>query len=369
MLGRVWGADGTRCLSKEVVGALRSVIKRAPSQLPIALMADYHPAEVGVVGSVVASEEDVIPDLIGGDCGCGVFAVATGVPASSIDTQKRRKLYERILQTVPVGTAQNAEVLESVRSLPLWDRLVALPFVSGRDLRKLRYHLGTLGGGNHFVEIATDPDQQVWVLIHTGSRYLGGLLRQHYLGRSINVASDEIHSFILQQDAVLDYARASRREVGARVVTCLAEVAHRPIQADGEQIDVPHNFIEIRVQSSGSVALHRKGACPADVGQVGLICGSMLTGSYVVEGRGAASSYLSSSHGAGRLFSRGEAFRTLSKREVERDMEGIVWSGSERLKDEAPRAYKDLDTVMRSQRDLVRVRHHLKPVISVKGEA
>jgi tRNA-splicing ligase RtcB len=100
-----------------------------------------------------------------------------------------------------------------------------------------------------------------------------------------------------------------------------------------------------------------------------LICGSMLTGSYVVEGRGAASSYLSSSHGAGRLFSRGEAFRTLSKREVERDMEGIVWSGSERLKDEAPRAYKDLDTVMRSQRDLVRVRHHLKPVISVKGEA
>lgn len=363
---RVWGAEGIRALSSEITAALRIIVKRVRPTLPIALMADYHPGEMGVIGSVVVSEESLVPDLIGIDCGCGVYAARTGINSGELTRDRLQEIFEEVLQRVPVGSAQNSEISPCLDELQLWEKLQATSFVSSRDIRKLRYQLGSLGGGNHFIELAVDSESSVWIVVHSGSRYLGGLLSESYKGRSIQLGTDEASQFLLDQEAALEFARTSRHEMAGRVMSCLQKFGDGA--AREEEIDLPHNFIEVKVNGEVLVAVHRKGACSAEDGQLGIIPGSMGTGSYIVEGRGNHASYSSSSHGSGRLFSRKEAFRKLSMRDLDRDMKGITWSGSEKLKDEAPRAYKDLHSVIRAQQDLIRVRKQLKPILSVKGE-
>ncbi len=365
---RVWGAEGIRSLSHEVTAALRTVIKKVRPVLPVALMADYHPAELGVVGSVVVSGEYVVPDVIGSDCGCGVYAMRTAIRVEDIEKDQLQRLFTEILKCIPVGAAQNSEVLFHVQALPLWEQLLSLPFVSSHDVRKLRHQLGSLGGGNHFIELASDPEDCIWLLVHSGSRYLGGLLKEYYRGRIILLGTEEGSHFFREQQIVLDYARRSRQEMADRVMECLKKIGDFNIVKGNQEIDLAHNFIELKTSSEAPVAIHRKGACAADESVLGVIPGSMGTGSYIVEGRGNPASYNSSSHGSGRLFSRSEAFKRLSLRDFIKDMEGIVWSRSDRLKDEAPRAYKDLDAVIRAQRDLIRVVHRLEPILSIKGE-
>lgn len=364
---RVWGADGYRALAREVTSALRAVIKKTQQQLPIALMPDYHPAEFGVVGSVIPSDRFLVPDLIGGDCGCGVYAACTELKREQLAPTQWRELYNRVMARIPVGTVQNREVHETLCELPLWEQIRTLPFVSSHELRKLKHQLGTLGGGNHFIELAADETGAIWILIHSGSRYLGGLLKNYYLGRILPLDSADVEQFFKYQHAILEFARVSRFEMANRVFDCLGQIGVDQGGTAVCEFDLPHNFVEFKTGSGHPVVIHRKGACSAEQGQLGIIPGSMGTGSCIVEGRGFAASYSSSSHGSGRRFSRKEAFRTLSTRDFLNDMKEIVWSGSEKLKDEAPKAYKDLDAVMRSQRDLVRVQHRLTPLLSIKG--
>ncbi len=365
---RVWGADGSRALSRDVINPLRDIIRRVRPLLPIALMADHHPAEIGVVGSVVVSNERIVPDIIGSDCGCGVYAASTGMTTHDLAAVDLRGLYEKILKNIPVGSAQNVQVRSHLRDLPLWNHLRSIPLISANILRKLRHQLASLGGGNHFVELAVDDQDSIWLLIHAGSRYLGGILYAHYQGRTIPIASDAAQQFFDIQEAIIEFARTSRYEMARRVMECIEGIAHLGGTRLYREIDLGHNYIELKNESGNVVAVHRKGACSAAAGQRGIIPGSMGTGSYIVEGTGSPESYSSSSHGAGRVFSRGEAFRKLSMRDLVRDMQGITWSESDRLKDEAPRAYKDIDTVIRAQRHLIRVRYRLKPILSIKGE-
>lgn len=365
---RVWGADGIRGLSPVVTAALRTIIKRVRPTLSVALMADYHPAKLGVVGSVIASGEHLVPDVIGSDCGCGVYAMCTGLSVEQLTASQRKDLYKEIRSCVPVGAAQNAKVQAHLQELPLWEQLQTTPFVSSHDVRKLCHQLGSLGGGNHFIEFALDTENTIWLLVHSGSRYLGGLLKEHYQGKAIELGGAEASQFFAAQSTVLEYARMSRKEMADRALKCLSRICNVDNVRGQQEIDLVHNFIELRSDSGPTLAVHRKGACSAEEGQPGVIPGSMGTGSYIVEGRGSPASYCSSSHGAGRILSRGDAFRCLSARELTKDMNGIVWSGSEKLKDEAPRAYKDLEAVIRAQRDLVRVRHRLMPILSIKGE-
>ncbi len=204
-------------------------------------------------------------------------------------------------------------------------------------------------------------------MIHSGSRFLGGLLKNHYAGKSPLLKSMEAAEFLRDQRITVEFARLSRIEMAQRVISCISDVCAQSCHLI-EQIDRPHNIVTIEQHGGSELAVHRKGACTALANARGIIPGSMGTGSYIVEGKGSPWSYNSSSHGAGRCMSRGEAFRRLSSRELFSDMAGIVWGSSERLKDEAPRAYKDIDVVMRAQRDLVRVVCKLQPLLVVKGE-
>jgi len=365
---RVWGAAASRALNREVTVALRAVIKRVDPALPIALMADHHPAEHGVVGSVIPSDDRLVPDLIGSDCGCGVLARRLRTSGEDLGIEALRKLFDGVRRAVPVGTAQNKQVDSHIEELEIWNDLRKAPFVSPHELRRLRYQLGSLGGGNHFIELAEDSANQIWLLVHTGSRYLGGLLNNYFRGRDIPLGTDEAESFLRSQDSVLEFARQSRREIADRVVQCMETIGFGECIESQEEVDLAHNFIELDITDS-PIAIHRKGACSAREGEHGVIPGSMGVGSYLVEGRGSSASYRSSSHGAGRILSRGEAFRQLSSRDLFRDMKEVVWAESEKLKDEAPRAYKDLDQVMRGQRDLLKIRTALRPLLSIKGGA
>jgi len=364
---RVWGAQGIRALPQEITSVLRTIIKKAQQQLPIALMPDYHLARYGVVGTVIPNSRVVVPDLIGGDCGCGVYAACTELKIQRVGSEKWQGLYKKLISRIPVGTATNREVRETIKDLSLWEQIGALPFVASHDLRKLKHQLGSLGSGNHFIEISADETGTVWIVIHSGSKYLGGLLNAYYHQRVMPIDHPDVEQFFKHQHAILEFARISRLEMGNRVLECLLETGINDNRNVIREIDLTHNFVEIKSPSNQQLAIHRKGACSAEKGQAGIIPGSMGTGTCIVEGRGSPVSYSSSSHGSGRKFSREDAFHALSTKEFLNDMKGIVWSGSQKLKDEAPRAYKNLDSVMKAQRDLVQVCHRLKPILSVKG--
>jgi tRNA-splicing ligase RtcB (3'-phosphate/5'-hydroxy nucleic acid ligase) len=365
---RVWGASEGKSLPVEVVSTLRSAVRRVKPELPIALMADHHPAEFGVVGSVIPSGSLVVPDIIGNDCGCGVYAARLDCNIESDRLAVLPKLYRSILERIPVGSAQHREVSGHIEDLDLWNQLAGISFVSKNHLRKLRHQFGSLGGGNHFIELATDEEQHFWLLVHSGSRYLGGILKEYYQSKDLHIGENDAEEFFQAQQIVMRFAHLSRKEIVSAVLRCMMEVFQCEFNC-AEEIDLTHNFVALEEHNGAVVAIHRKGACIASKGQAGIIPGSMGTGSYIVEGRGSLSSYSSSSHGAGRAKSRGEAFRTIPYRKVLADMEGIVWAQSKKLTDEAPDAYKDINVVMSAQRDLVRVRHRLKPLLAVKGGA
>lgn len=364
---RVWGSKSGKGLNRELVSALRTIVTKIRAKIPIAIMADYHPAEFGVVGSVVPSATVIIPDLIGGDCGCGVYAVRLNTKLESGNETLLRSLYKMILARIPVGSSQNQMVEASIEELSIWDKLIHSKFVSSHEMRKLRHQLGSLGGGNHFIELARDEGQCVWLLIHSGSRFLGGILKEYYSGKSLSLVSDQSLEFLSMQQVVIDYARASRLEMATRVINCISEVFSESCSSL-EDIDLVHNAVSLETHGNTELAIHRKGACTALSGALGIMPGSMGSNSYVVEGKGSPWSYNSTSHGAGRCMSRGDAFRSLSTRKLFSDMKGIVWADSERLKDEAPRAYKDIHSVIRAQRDLVRIVHRLTPFLVVKGD-
>jgi tRNA-splicing ligase RtcB len=229
--------------------------------------------------------------------------------------------------------------------------------------------LGSLGGGNHFIELASDESGKIWLLVHSGSRYLGGLLSERYREKALRLDSEEAECFMSDQRIVIDFAAASRREMARRVIECVSEATGIEAAPEMPYIDLAHNYIELKHLEGELHAIHRKGACSAAEGDYGVIPGSMGSSTYITVGRGSEASYCSSSHGAGRALSRGEAFRRLSTPNLMRSMDGIVWSESARLKDEAPDAYKCIDAVMSAQSDLVRVRRRLTPLLSVKGDS
>lgn len=369
---RVWGAESGRGLGSALVGQLRSVVGRIGAACPIALMPDHHAGVGGVIGSVIASKDTVLPDLIGGDCGCGVAALklqrdGAEQPAVELLEEVRRGIFRGLERRVPAGKACHPDVAPAVEQLSLWSELMEFPGMSKRHLWKLQRQLGTLGGGNHFLECAFGEEGSIWLLVHSGSRYLGGLLAETFRGAQFRRGEPDFEGFFAAQELALRYARASRAMMLRTALTIVNECCGENLQP-AEEIDLVHNFVELREQDGAPLVLHRKGACVAEVEQPGIIPGSMAAGSYLVRGRGNPDSYWSSSHGAGRALSRRDAFEQLSWKQVQRQMEGIVWAGSERLKDEAPQAYKPLDAVMKSQRSLVAIREHLAPFIVLKGE-
>lgn len=365
----------------------------------VALMPDCHVGYGMPIGGVIACPDAVIPNAVGVDIGCGMGAVQTNLPVVTAAPELVRRILHNVKRAVPVGEGhahpqpQRWEGLEA--------RAAERPGgvdAHGWDLAHC--NLGTLGGGNHFIEIQQGDDGFVWLMIHSGSRNLGYRIAEHYhkLALRLNerqgvvlpdpqlaylsVESDEGRAYIRDMNFALDYARENRRRIMAAFQRELAALV--PGVEFRREVNIHHNYAVREHHFGRDLWVHRKGATSAKPGETGIIPGSMGTPSYLVAGLGNPESFMSCSHGAGRVMGRQEACRTLSKDACDQAMAGIVFEGWKPIRgrfgrakarsaagtydlEEAPQAYKDIEAVIAAQQDLVKTLVKLRPLGVLKG--
>jgi tRNA-splicing ligase RtcB (3'-phosphate/5'-hydroxy nucleic acid ligase) len=354
----------------------------------IAVMPDCHLGKGATVGSVIATKGAIIPAAVGVDIGCGMIAVKTKFFANDLpdSLEKTRNGIER---RIPLGAGSFNKKLTATAQ----NRVAQLK-VSGRDYqavdRRWIEALGSLGSGNHFIEISLDESDQVWVVLHSGSRGIGNKLAMKHIKTAQKLMDQnlvqlkdrdlaylvegrkEFSDYITDLLWAQDFALLNREEMMDRVMT---ELSYLFYKEDGHQADMElerinchHNFTQRENHFDEDVWVTRKGAIQMKQGQKGVIPGSMGTRSYVVSGLENKMAYHSAPHGAGRRFSRGEARRRFTMDDFKKAMAGIECRHSAKLIDELPMAYKDIDEVMENSKDLVKVEHTLRQLVNVKGD-
>lgn len=362
-------------LDGEVSDAIER-LRRAPGVTQVAVMPDVHLASDVCVGVAVATSRLLYPQAVGGDIGCGMLGVAFDAEAAALRNPKAAGQVLSALRTAVPARRHNrgATVAQP-------DDLVRGP-MSDASLEAVRrtdgeLEFATLGSGNHFLELQSDEDGRLWLMVHSGSRALGQAIHRHYLARAQPVAAglraleaDATDGVQYLHDSAhaRRYAKASRRAMAERVEKILSKLLSIRLDWD-TAIGTDHNHVERERLAEGEHWIHRKGAMPAHAGVRGVLPGSMGTLSFHVEGRGNEAALCSSAHGAGRALSRSAARGKVSERELHRQMEGVWFDFrlAAALREEAPTAYKDIRAVLRAQAELVRVTRTLRPVLNYKG--
>jgi tRNA-splicing ligase RtcB len=352
----------------------------------IALMPDAHLGKGATVGSVIPTLGAIMPAAVGVDIGCGMIAVRTGFVEADLDGKDLSRLRHGIERSIPLSAgAYNRKLTgTAARRVKELERLAPRSYdaVTRTDWR---LQLGTLGSGNHFIEVSLDEHGGVWLFLHSGSRGIGNQLAQHHIRVAQRVMEDrgirlpdrdlayleegtpEFAAYIEDLLWAQKFALANREEMMDRVVGVMARFMGAPVQ-EQERINCHHNFSRRERHYGESVWLSRKGAIEAREGQPGLIPGSMGTASYVVVGLGNREALCSSPHGAGRNYSRSAARRTFTRDQLRQAMKGIEYRDTAAFIDEIPQAYKDIDQVMADAADLVEIRHTLRQIVNVKGD-
>ncbi|MFC0115888.1 RtcB family protein [Kibdelosporangium aridum] len=348
----------------------------------VAVMPDVHYGKGATVGSVIAMRDAVSPAAVGVDIGCGMAAVRTSLRASDLPDDLSR-IRSEIENAVPVGFAMHRATAFDGRDAqdwgPFWDGFDSL--AGGFDKARALHQMGTLGGGNHFIEVCLDTDQQVWVMLHSGSRGVGNILAQHHISIAKGLAHNaelpdpdlavflaktpEMEAYRRDLYWAQDYARRNRAVMLRLVCSVLRD--QFPQVTFEEPISCHHNYVAEETHFDTDVMVTRKGAIRAGRGDLGIIPGSMGTGSYIVRGLGNADSFESASHGAGRRMSRTKARKKFSARDLAAQTAGVECRKDSGVVDEIPAAYKDIDEVIANQSDLVEVVAKLKQVVCVKG--
>lgn len=345
----------------------------------VASMPDAHVGIGIAIGTVLVTRNTIIPNAAGVDIGCGMSAQKFDIEACDAK-QYLKDIHRSIKAKIPVGFAGRQKAPQG------YNDFYAKESHTTRLTAEIHKHaplkFGTLGGGNHFIELCEDQgDGSLWLVLHSGSRKIGNVIGFYY-GRLARQLNEKWHSNSLKDleffptdsiecnDYVVDmvwaqaYAMASREQMIDDVIEILESYK---IKTANERVNIHHNFAQLENHFKQNVWVHRKGATQARKGQMGIVPGSMGVGSFIVEGLGNKDSFMSCSHGAGRVLSRKQARRVLSMEGFIDSMKGIVADVNEDLIDEAPSAYKDLTQVMKDQSDLVKPIHQLKTVLSVKG--
>lgn len=361
-----------------------------------ALMPDAHTGYSLPIGAVVAVKDHISPAFVGYDIGCGVFATKLNMKCSEL---RKEEIFKLICEHIPVGREQHQEP----QSVPVGE---CSKLVEEHLERKGRYQMGTLGGGNHFIELGEGRDGHLWIVIHSGSRNLGHAVAEHYMelcarnsinfaevdlefeGRNLafkqrnpegyqkaleanrkkakvylegqhffHVDSPEGQAYLTDMEYCLRYALSNRKHIAKKIIEFLGN----PEQL--EWINRNHNHAEFE----DGLWIHRKGATHAESGMLGVIPGNMRDGSFIVRGKGNPDSLCSSSHGAGRVLSRKKALATLDLADFNLQMANIITNHTSSTLDEAPAAYKSIFEVMELQKDLVTIIDHIKPIINIKG--
>jgi tRNA-splicing ligase RtcB len=350
----------------------------------LALMPDAHLGKGATVGSVIPTLRAVMPAAVGVDIGCGMIGVRTGFVAEELAGRKLTRLRQAIERAVPLSAGGRNQKLTATAAARVAD-LEAVPGVDPeRHLAHWREQLGSLGSGNHFIEVSHDEDDRVWLFLHSGSRGVGNRIAQHHIEIARGLmecywislpdpdlaylveGTDEFETYVRDLRWAQTYALLNREEMMDRVVGCLAEFLGAEV-VEVERINCHHNFTQPERHFGREVWVSRKGAIEARAGQPGLIPGSMGTASYVVSGLGYPPALHSAPHGAGRAYSRSAARRTFTHEQLRAAMAGIEFRDSEAFLDEIPQAYKDIDQVIADAAQLVEVRHTLRQLVNVKG--
>jgi tRNA-splicing ligase RtcB len=361
----------------------------------VAAMPDVHAGIGATVGSVIATKQAIIPAAVGVDIGCGMNAVRLTLTADDLPDGLAR-LRSAIEATVPVGFGQHqaskvkgsADERTARRLADRLDGIVGKHPGVIKMQRKFEQtwicQLGTLGGGNHFIELCLDQDQRVWVMLHSGSRGIGNVLGRYFIAAArkdmrrhqmklpdqdlayFSEGSELFDDYVEAVSWGQDYAWLNRSEMMRRILTVLKRDLPA-FEVDGEAINCHHNYVVQEEHFGQTLFITRKGAISAREGQLGIIPGSMGAKSYIVRGLGNTDSFHSCAHGAGRRMSRTEAKRRFNQRDLEEQTAGVECRKDGGVIDEIPGAYKDIDEVMENQSDLVEVVHTLKQVLCVKG--
>ncbi len=359
----------------------------------VAVMPDVHLGKGATVGSVIPTRGAIIPAAVGVDIGCGMAAVRTTLRARDLP-DSLAPLRTSIERTVPVGNGPGGEhrkVPDGIDTRVADSGLVArLDAIKGKHRRirtdKLDRQLGTLGGGNHFIEVCLDEEEHVWVMLHSGSRGTGNLIGTYFIERAREELArrvlgfhlpDKDLAFFMEGEPLFDdyveavswaqdYARHNREAMMTRVLAEMRRTLPK-FQLDRVAVNCHHNYVQRETHGGESLLVTRKGAVSARKGELGIIPGSMGTKSYIVRGKGNAESFHSCSHGAGRVMSRTEARRSITLKQHREATAHVECRKDHAVIDESPAAYKPIDAVIAAQADLVEIVHTLRQVVCVKG--
>ena len=375
----IWGADSieeTTLLQAERTARLPFVRE------PLALMPDAHVGIGATVGSVAFMEGAIVPAAVGVDIGCGMIAALTNLRSDQLPDDLA-PLLSLIEARVPAGLGEGhreaqAGIVESV-GMPASE-------IGPRDAAKIRHQFGTLGSGNHFLELCLDEAERVWLVLHSGSRGIGKTLAERRIANARSImaryfidledrdlayvveGSPEFEAYVADMLWAQRYAAANREKMTSAALRSLGDVTS-DATVEVERINCHHNFAAREHHRGRDGWVVRKGAIRAREGDRSVIPGSMGTASFIVTGLGNAASFQSCSHGAGRRMSRHMARRELTAESLGEAMQGKTWQSeaANALIDEHPLAYKDVDAVMAAQADLVRVDHRLTQILNYKG--
>lgn len=364
----------------------------------VAAMPDVHWGKGATVGSVIATKGAIIPAAVGVDIGCGMAAQRTSLTASDLP-DSLHKLRSAIEARIPHGRTDNGgkgdrgawgETPEA-NYAALGHQLDELKIIADKHPKLAKAagrapsHAGTLGTGNHFVEVCLDEEQRVWVMLHSGSRGIGNRIGTYFIEAAkkdmerwfislpdkdlayLPQGSEMFNDYIEALSWAQAYARTNRDLMMTAALTAVGEVVPKPFSCDNEAVNCHHNYVSWERHFGANVMLTRKGAVDAHEGVLGIIPGSMGAKSFIVRGKGNRDAFCSCSHGAGRKMSRGEATRTFTLDDHAAATAGVECRKDAGVLDETPAAYKDIDAVMAAQTDLVDIVHTLKQVVCVKG--
>lgn len=350
-------------------------LANTPDVQHIAVMPDVHLASTVCVGTVTATYQRILPEAVGGDIGCGMSALRFDLPASTLASAKQAAaVLAGLYRAIPV-------IKHSVAEAPALPPELATTQLHSSVLetfkrREAPLQLGTVGRGNHFVELQRDQEGWLWLMVHSGSRGIGPAIRDWHLKAAhssaglhwLDASSDAGTAYLADAAWARSYARANR----ATMIERVSELLHTLFDARSDPsslIECDHNHVQRETHEGRELWVHRKGALDASAGRAGVIPGSMGSPSFHVIGRGEPRALCSSSHGAGRVYSRSEARKRIARKRLLADLEGIWFDHrlTDRLREEAPAAYKNISQVMRAQQQLTRITRKLEPILVFKG--
>jgi len=347
----------------------------------ICLLPDVHEGFGMPIGAVLATKEVIIPNAVGVDIGCGMCAIKTNIKYDNINRKILEKIVIQIKEAIPLGFKHHK------KPQPMPQHLKTFPgIITQSEKNEIPYQLGTLGGGNHFIEIQRDADNFLWIMLHSGSRNIGKKVADYYNNKAKewnkkwnNIVPDSWNLAFLHIDsewgqqyiAEMNYCLQFAKENRLYMLDTIKMIFYDYLKCDfGDIISIHHNYANLEQHFGEQLWIHRKGAISARDGELGIVPGSQGSHSYIVRGQGNPMSFMSSSHGAGRVMSRRAAVKKLNLDEVKKNLDekGIIHSVYKpRDLDEAPQCYKDIDEVMEQQKDLTKPIYKLYPLAVVKG--